>query len=152
MPSYEGKIGEARIDYHPSRLGVLLARLCHSIDTWYFTDDGTQRIRKKDTRVVKLESEYQQDRFLYMLNLEPGSESLERKMEEPFGERIEIIPHESEGRILIERDPMTRGKWRNNNRVRVRKVYEDGSSKYEKRFWMYDLNKMERYVHELLEQ
>ena len=142
MGMLEGKINGTTLEYEPSRLAVLLSRLCHETRPLEFKETEKRKIRGRVATVLQFGPiEYNGDTFCYQLAVQ------EKELQDPLSERIEIKPYQAEFRIRIERAP-TVSKWKD-TKVLVRKIYNDGHEEGKRRFTIHNLNGIEHYVHSL---
>ena len=139
-----GTYNGTQITFHPSRLGVLLERICLE-QTWDFKNTEKGLKTKDPTTTYHTERRHYQDSFTYEAAVPEGK--LELTLQDPISERI-IITSGEIFKIIITRNPSV-SKWRDNTRVLVTKAYPDGRQVDQKRFSIQDLDTIEKYVRSL---
>ncbi len=151
MQTLEGKLNGVQLHYQPSQLAILLGRICHPIRdnsyVWNFSEEQSkdQGLRKLSLKPIP----YFDEAFSYEISIPNQKDNLSQFLENPIQERIFIKGSDKSYKVLIDRNPKIRSKWKNNTRVRVSKVYEDGKIENSKVFSIYDLNNIERYARSL---
>lgn len=139
--------GATQITFHPSRLGILLERLCLE-QHWAFSETERGLRTKGPTKTYTAGPyHYFQDEFTYEAAVPQGT--LEKALEDPVCERIRIKPQSGAYIVTITRNPAI-SRWRENSRVLVTKTNAEGRELEKRRFNVQDLSSIERYVRHLL--
>jgi hypothetical protein len=132
--SSETTLNGTAIEYRKSLLATLYERICHPRNRAFYTkiDQDVLLIGEKPTYLF-------QDIFRYKATIARTNQDITTRLENPVRERIEILPKEFDGKIVIERD-------KKKGTIIVRTTTRDRSYHSRKTFSFDDLENLEKYV------